>query len=302
MIASSPTSLAVLAESDPSLAPLVRLHLAAQRAAEDEVWRAGLPDRVDVSAVQADEPRPALDGQTLRVDAKALRAWLGQLIGLLDEAGQPDAPKLRGALLGAPGRVNPLALVEASVALDDARLAALAEEANVDGALLTLLGLFAVALLLLAWGRQTLPALDTRGWQGGMCPACGAWPTLAELRGLDRERWLRCGRCGAAWRRIEGNCVFCGNDDYHTLAYLAREAELEAQRAGTCDACYSYLKEVATLGALSIAEVPAHDLRTLDLDAAALERGYGKPAEGSFPLHVQVEAVEKRRSWLSWRR
>ena len=38
-----------------------------------------------------------------------------------------------------------------------------------------------------------------RNWSEGYCPLCGAWPALAEVRGIERSRYLRCGRCGAEW-------------------------------------------------------------------------------------------------------
>jgi len=45
-------------------------------------------------------------------------------------------------------------------------------------------------------------------WEHGHCPLCGDWPTLAELRGLERERHLRCGRCGSDWRS-DARCPSC---------------------------------------------------------------------------------------------
>ncbi|MEW5917373.1 MAG: formate dehydrogenase accessory protein FdhE, partial [Gemmatimonadota bacterium] len=39
--------------------------------------------------------------------------------------------------------------------------------------------------------------IDETRWERGSCPACGALPSLAELR--KESRVLRCGRCSAAW-------------------------------------------------------------------------------------------------------
>src|SRR5438552_1345771 len=62
--------------------------------------------------------------------------------------------------------------------------------------------------LLRACGRQLQTHIPS-GWSRGYCPVCGAWPVLAELRGLERTRCLRCGRCGVDWQRPWLACVYC---------------------------------------------------------------------------------------------
>lgn len=297
-----------LAQSDPSVAPLVALYQTALTAAQDETWAAGLPGLDPTQTVAAQEAlaqgQPLLHGQTLTVDPSRLDQLLGRLLDLVDRAGQTDGRRWRAALTGGQPRVNPLALLEASLALDLPRLESLAQEAALDAPLLSTLGQLAAAPLLAAWREATAPLLTEVPWQAGYCPHCGAWPSLAELRGLDREHWLRCGRCTAGWKFSTQTCVFCGNTDYETLTYLAPEEAREARRAVTCHECLGYLKAVTTIGALAPADLVRHDLQTLELDAAALDRGYGRPAHPAFPLQVTVlgEKAEKRRSWFGWKR
>src|SRR6266536_833752 len=91
-------------------------------------------------------------------------------------------------------RLDVAAFLEAAVCQDDARIDALA--AGGDPHPLRVVAQMAVLPLLQACARATgWEALPS--WWEGYCPVCGAWPALAEFRGLERKRWLRCGRCGS---------------------------------------------------------------------------------------------------------
>ena len=297
-----------LARSDPSVAPLVALYQTALTATQDEAWPAALPSLEPTQAAAAQQSlavgQPLLHGQTFTVDPSRLDQLLGRLLDAVERSGKLDSRRWRQALTGAQPSLNPLSLLEASLALDSQRLESLAQEAGLDAPLLSTLGQLAASPLLVAWCQATGALLNEAAWHEGYCPHCGAWPGLAEVRGLDREHWLRCGRCQAAWKFSTQTCVFCGNTDYETLTYLAPEAVREARRAVTCHECLGYLKTVTTIGALTPTDLVRQDLQTLELDAAALDRGYGRPAHPAFPLQVTVlaEKAEKRRSWFGWNR
>jgi FdhE protein len=157
--------------------------------------------------------------------------------------------------------------------------------------------------LLLACGRRAEPVVRSAGWSEGFCPVCASWPTLAEVRGLAREYVLRCGRCACAWKGEQGRCTFCGNQDHQTLGYLAAEQERESRRAAVCDACRGYLKTVTSLGALAPADLLLHDLRTLELDVAALEQEYARPDGLGCDLAVALAPaphLNERRGWRRW--
>src|SRR5262249_48658671 len=101
-----------------------------------------------------------------------------------------------------------------------------------------------------------------------------SWPLLAELRGLEQLRFLRCGLCGTEWEYPRLQCPFCGTRDHQVLGYFHMEGEEAKYRAATCDACRGYVKTVSTLAALSGARLLVADLATLHLDLAAADRGY----------------------------
>ena len=285
-----------LARADPTSGPFARLQIEALRAAADRAWAQAVPDpeRAPTRDVQ-----PLLHGHTLHVDRDQARRLLDRLAGVAERNGQTDAPAVRRAL--ASSRLDPLALLAASICQDaDAILATAADDLN-PGLLATLGQLLAFPLLQ-ACGERAAPLLAGVRWDATYCPLCAAWPTLAELRGLEREHWLRCGRCGAGWRYPHQRCALCGSRDHRALGYLAPEAQREARRAVTCDACHGYLKTLATIGPLPPAEIGLQDLLTLELDVAALERGYGRPDTPAFPLRVTVAAAARAGGWLAWRR
>jgi FdhE protein len=124
----------------------------------------------------------------------------------------------------------------------------------------------------------------------GYCPICGAWPALAEARGLERERRLRCTRCGGDWRTEWLRCPYCGVRDHLQLGALAPEGAVETRKAETCAACRRYVKTVTTLAATPADEVALQDLATLELDLAALTHGYEGPQGLGCAMNVRITA------------
>jgi FdhE protein len=141
--------------------------------------------------------------------------------------------------------------------------------------------------LLLACG-QAWAGRPRADWPHGYCPTCGAWPALAEARGLERSRQLRCGRCGGDWRTQWLRCPYCGTTDHLRLGSLVPAEGGESRKVDTCLACGAYIKTLTVLTACSPPEVTLRDLETVDLDLAALERGYQRPPGPGQPLNVQL--------------
>jgi FdhE protein len=127
----------------------------------------------------------------------------------------------------------------------------------------------------------------SRSWQRGYCPVCGAWPAMVEMRGIQRERWMRCGCCGSGWMLPVLRCAFCDETDHKKLGSLLSETE-EHVRVETCATCRGYLKSVTTLGAMPFVALATKDLSTVSFDLAARECGYARPTRPGFPLRVEV--------------
>jgi FdhE protein len=187
-----------------------------------------------------------------------------------------------------------VSVVQQAAALED-----MAERAGVDPAVLKVVGHVAALPLLIASGQRAADDLQARPWSLGYCPVCAAWPTLAEMRGLARELFLRCGRCGGDWPYDHGACAFCGAQEHRSQSYFAAEHERESRRAVTCDTCHGYLKTIATLGRLGPAELLLHDLQTVELDVSALANGYARPDGPGWTMSVRIESAA--RSGSRWR-
>jgi FdhE protein len=183
------------------------------------------------------------------------RDWLAQAGELLDELGNPawdvQVPRLGEAREGVP----------------------LAITAGIDPAQ-------APMPLLHACRRRWSDALP-KAWSRGDCPVCGAWPAFAETCGVERARYLRCVRCGAAWRVHGLSCPFCANRDHATLGSLVPEDG--APRDGppwaieVCRRCRGYLKVFTVLQPAAPEALLVQDLKTVELDVAAESRGYARP-------------------------
>jgi len=277
--------LADLARSDATVAPLARLQVEMLRAAAHPAWEAGLPSFVDHRLADG---LPLLHGRSLPVPVSLAGELLTHLAATAGLTWQPASTD------------DLIALLQASIVQDADPIEAAAAHAGLDpAALATVLGL-ATAPLLLACGRKAASLLDNLVWDAGFCPVCTAWPLLAELRGLERRRWLRCGRCGAGWPFPHLCCPFCGNTDHRTLPYLAPEAAREARQAAACDRCFAYLKTFSTLRPLAPDELLVQDITSLELDMAAVEAEYGRPETRAFPLDLRLEPTRPpvRRGWL----
>ena len=151
-----------------------------------------------------------------------------------------------------------------------------------------------IAMPMLQACRRAWAERVPTGWAHGYCPMCGGWPALAEIRGLDGERHLRCASCGSDWRIAWLRCPFCGEGDHETLGSLVSPDSRGRQTIEVCDACRGYVKTITTLTPMPPGHVVLQDLATLVLDIAALERGYRRPAARGHEVTVSVVAEPSR--------
>ena len=97
--------------------------------------------------------------------------------------------------------------------------------------------------------------------------------------GVERARYLRCGRCGSAWEAHCLLCAYCGMNDHDQLGTLVPEATARQVVIEVCNGCRGYLKSFTTLNAGSPESVAIRDLESVELDLAAAGRGYRRPAK-----------------------
>jgi FdhE protein len=290
-------SLAEIARGRAEWRPWLALLDVTQEATGDPGWTAAVPPEPGTRADRA----PLLAGTTLAVDPRLLRRWLERLIRT---AAAGTAAPLAAAARADTDRL--VALLEAGLVEDAARVAAIAAALGADaGALGAVAGVAPMPVLRACaarWADRVPP-----GWSGGACPVCGAWAVFAEVRGLEQARRLRCVRCAADWATSWLRCPFCDADDHEALGSLVLTLSPEedgplrlarvATGVDTCAACRGYLKTVTTLAPTPADDLGLLDLTTVELDAAALARGYARPAGPGAALDAHVVVRERPRAW-----
>lgn len=256
------------------------------RALDDAAWDAAVP----TPAFDRPANAPLLHGTTLSLDPRIARRWARKLLKCA--AARPD-PGAASLARFRERNLDAVALLEAAIRQDHERVRALAADTGADAAALMAVAQLAAMPVLHAARRQfgrEVPA----SWTHGFCPICGAWPVLAEMRGLERARRLRCGRCAADWHFDVLHCPFCDEKFHKNLGALHAEGQEEVRKVDTCSTCKGYLKAVTTLTPLPAWQVPLEDLKTVELDIVALERGFHRPERPGFELDLRVQASARR--------
>ncbi|GAC1489156.1 MAG: hypothetical protein NVS1B5_13380 [Gemmatimonadaceae bacterium] len=236
----------------------------------DSTFPVGYPDP-DAAEIRLQSGMCALEGEPL-VRASRLVENVKILEGRLSEIVIRDRPAVADTLDSLASHLDEVA--QAALSGGWAQLSALADSAGVEEySFITLLD-YATRPALRAGYRFVTEIIGRARWERGRCPACGAPPALAELRGGEGERFLRCGRCSASWVFTRVGCPHCETRNHKQLRYLHGEGEESYRRVQTCDSCGGYVKEIAALDPLHATAILEIDLASAALDLAAVERGY----------------------------
>jgi FdhE protein len=260
--------LTALRLAHPEWRPLLALVEAALAEVERPEWREAVP------AIAPPSPgvEPLLSGAVVMLARRPIERWVRRV--LVTAAGVGPGVPLDEA---SARRIDPVSLLQAAVAQDTDGLDAIARDmGDARGVLRGMAPLLAMPLLQAcrrAWTRLTPPT-----WPHGYCPVCGAWPALAEIRGLDGARQLRCRCCGGDWATEWLRCPFCGEHDHTRLGSLVSADRLQRAKIDVCDRCHGYLKTITTFAPVRPEQVVLQDLATVVLDVAAVERGYRSPS------------------------
>jgi FdhE protein len=230
---------------------------------------------------------PALAGEPIPLPVPALTPALLRLCTELAAGGAAEAADhIRSALEG--GRIEAGSLLAASLSRDQAAIRQGAAHHGLAPDLVWLVAELAVSPFAHALQRALFAhatsgpgavdaALD--GWDRGYCPACGSWPALAEVVGGHRV--LRCSFCAAAWELPMYACIYCGEGG-EPFVTAAPDEERKDRRVEVCASCAGYLKTVDVAALSPFPLVAIADLETMDLDVAAMERGYARPPLKEF--------------------
>jgi FdhE protein len=225
---------------------------------------------------------PALAGEPIPLPVALLTKTLTELCRILEVGGAGSAAgHIRSAIQDQ--RIDAGSLLGASVARDQEAIRTGAAHLDLAADLLWLAAELAVSPFAHALNHRLFSssadsslAEALAAWPHGYCPACGSWPALAER--VKSDRGLRCSFCALAWTPNRPGCAYCGEqgDRFDTLG------ESRAAHAEICGACGSYLKVVPSAELLPFPLIAIADLETMEIDVAAMERGFSRPALKDF--------------------
>jgi FdhE protein len=229
---------------------------------------------------------PALVGEPIPIPVPVLKPGLGRLCDALERGGAGEAAAhIRAAL--DETRMEAGSLLAASLKRDQAAIRTGATHRGLSPDLLWLVAELAVSpfvhalqqVLFGAAGQSAELSAALDHWNSGSCPFCGSWPALAEVASTHRA--LRCSFCALAWELNIYACVYCGEQG-ELFVTAAPDVERKDRRLELCKSCGSYLKTVDVQVLSAFPLLPIADLETMDLDMAAMERGFGRPALKDF--------------------
>jgi FdhE protein len=229
---------------------------------------------------------PALAGEPIPLPVAVMRPTLLQLCDALAAGGAGDAAAhIRDAIDGM--KMDAGSLLTTSLTRDQAAVRTGAVHRGLAPDLVWLVAELAVspfvhALQRMLFGNATpgselAAALDR--WNRGYCPACGSWPAVAEVVGGHRT--LRCSFCSSAWELNTYACIYC-EDDGEAFVTTAPDIERKDRRLEVCSTCGGYLKTVDMPELSPFPLLSITDIESTDLDVAAMEHGYARPALKDF--------------------
>jgi FdhE protein len=272
---SVPDPLADLEARKPEWRPWLAVVGHALRETENRAWAAAVPDVADSRTAGM----PLLGQASIRLD----RALLEKLVASLESGAAGTAQAQAYTQRAAP------TVFESALEGDHAGLLRLADELGVDAEAFAARAALVPVPFLHACMTRLTPRIPA-SWSEGYCPICGAWPAFAEVRGIERTRHLRCGRCGSGWQTSHLLCPYCATTDHDALQSLIVEESAPPSTIDVCNRCRGYVKAFSMLQATPGAAVMLRDLSTAELDFSAAQRGYHRPGGLGHRLNVTVHS------------
>src|SRR3989449_1292631 len=228
---------------------------------------------------------PAFAGEPIPLPVALMRNTLVQLCDALAAGGAGEtATHIRDAIDN--GSMEPGSLLAASLARNQTAIRTGASHRGLAPDLVWLVAELAVSpfvhlLQRMLFSHPTddrlLSALEA--WNHGYCPACGSWPAVAEV--VSGHRTLRCSFCSCGWELTAYACIYCGESG-EKFVTAAPDDERKDRRVEVCSSCGGYLKTVDLPELSPFPLLSISDIETTDLDVAAMEHGYARPALKEF--------------------
>jgi FdhE protein len=263
------------------------------REAGGPAWEVAVPAAAEAQGTAV----PLLAGTTFSLDGGLVRRLFERLIRTASRVGTPKMSSLKAAL---HADLEWAQLFTASICQDSDRINEIAAASGADAeALPAVIALLPVPFLH-ACNRRWTSSISA-SWVEGYCPVCGSLPAFAEVRGIERKRHFRCGRCGGAWHARALYCPYCAMTDHDELVSLVPEKIGSNAVIDACQRCLGYVKTFTTLQGCSPGAVMLEDLASVDLDVAAIEYGFARPQGPGYALEITVTEKDARRGFFAWK-
>ena len=266
----------------PDLAPAVGLQRQLVRLLIDASARLNDPSpptlTPDTMAEKWRRGVPALRNEPVPIP-ETLKALIAPLCTTLAEGGAGDAAlHIRDAV--AHTHIDAGSLLSVSLARNQKAIRTSALHLGFSPDLVWLIGELASAPLAHHLQQVSLrPGSDPRTgsppyWDRGYCPFCGSWPVLIES--VESMRQLRCSYCALDWMLTPRRCPYCGNRG-EDLVSAAPDTDRPERRLELCAGCGNYTKVIDVPEPTPFPLLAIEDLASMDLDGAAMDRGYRRP-------------------------
>ena len=275
------TGLQDLKRQHPEWEPWLAVVQEILRETNNPQWDAVVPHH----ASQQDKT-PLLAGASLALQHDRVRRLLQVLIQTASRSGTPAMATLEPSLRM---KLDVLSLFKAALLQDADYLKTTAASIGAEPEAFQAVAALIPVPFLQACNRRWKLA-TAASWLEGYCPVCGSWPAFTEVRGIERQRYFRCGRCGGEWRAHCLFCAFCGMNDHEQLVSLVPEKTGAGRIIEGCKRCLGYVKAFTTLEGSAPAKVMLDDLASVDLDVAACAQGYKRPQGAGYALDVTITA------------
>ena len=230
---------------------------------------------------------PIFCGEPIPLPVPVLTPVLQQYCEALAVGGAGDAAARIGDAIRS-GQIEPASLLAASLARNQTAIRTGASHRGLAPDLVWLVAELAVSPFVHLLQRTLFahPADDRLrsaldAWNHGYCPACGSWPAVAEV--VSGHRTLRCSFCSCGWELAAYACIYCGESG-EKFVTAAPDDERKDRRVEVCSSCGGYLKTVDLPELSPFPLLSISDIETTDLDLAAMEHGYQRPALKDFSL------------------
>lgn len=122
--------------------------------------------------------------------------------------------------------------------------------------------------------NQELTEKEFNSWEfPSICPVCAAKSNISRLRSEDGRRFMFCDRCFMEWETAYLKCIYCGNNEPHTIHYINVEDD-DAYQLYVCDKCKGYIKTYDERQTGAKVDLFIANMETIYLDMLAQEKGY----------------------------